>query len=299
MMKHFVFGVLLISIVGCAGPPYIDHLAGVPFAPPPVNPPPFFHQREVFLEGNYLYAAVDPNRYPSKVGDTYSIYVVEHKTHTQWDADPSLVDVTSAVETRTLIAGTLNHNYGVVWADMSLPSMSHKWHKAYDIVFDFGNDGNYDKEDDILDRIGVLERFGAEETGGFTLLKDPASAGDFPVSTHPYNAGEFPVATKTIELSGQLYYPASSAGIDQPVNTDLANYPLIIIAHGHTVEGNPTSYLGFEYLCQHLASRGFICASIALHELSGDVGNGHARAVTILKHVTALLLEPEPATAWS
>ncbi len=312
MMRYFILGTLLISIVGCVSPnvttkvspasiidelvlepvdppdnspPYIDHIAGVPFGSPPVNPPPFFHHKEVFIEGQYLYAAVDPNRYPNKVGNTYSVYVVEHKTHSQWDTDPSLVDVTGDVETRTLTDDSLEKNYTMVWADMSLPTMSHIWHKSYDIVFDFGNDGNYDKDVDILDRIGVLERSGAEETGGFTLLKDPASAGDFPVSIHEYNIGR--------DLIGRLYYPAVSDGRRQPVNNDLPIYPLIIIAHGRPEDPKPDSYRGYEYLGRHLASRGFIVASISLYALK-DVTEPRARAEKILEHVQALLPPDQP-----
>lgn len=331
-IRYFVLGTLLVYIAGCAGPavttnasktyttegipdvltlgpsglpdnspPYIDHLAGIPFASHPhLNRPPFFHHKEVFIEGDYLYAAVDPNRYPNKVGDTYSIYVVEHKTLSQWEADPSLVDVTGAVETRILEPDILFENYTMVWPNMSLPSwpdtivwrgksffsMLHIFHKSYDIVFDFNNNAKYDKEDDILDNIGVLERSDAEETGGFTLLKDPASAGDFPVSTYDYNIG--------LDLIGRLYYPAASAGTNQPVNIDLSSYPLIIIAHGQPEDlgEDPRidSYLGYEYLGRHLASRGFICASIALHQLwNGVHRRDRERAEKILEHVTALL----------
>ena len=107
---------------------------------------------------------LDPKRHPNKIGDTYSIYVVAHKTHTEWKADPGLQDVTSVVEAAILTAGDLSNNKTSVWNNMSLPSASHIWHKHYDIVFDFGNDGQYDKADDILDRIGILERPFAEET---------------------------------------------------------------------------------------------------------------------------------------
>jgi hypothetical protein len=247
------------------------------------------------VEGEDLWAAVDPNRYPKKVGATYSIHVVEHKTHGQWAADPSLVDVTGAVETRTLMSGTLYNNYTVIWPNMSLPSAPHLWHKAYDIVFDYGNDGNYDQGDDILDRIGVLERSGAEETGGFTLLKDPGSAGDFPVSTHDYNLGSFTVVADSFDLIGTLYYPADGTRHliipNRPVNTDWSSYPLVIMAHGSNIPPQEDSYLGFGYLGRHLASRGFICASIALHELGEDPSANH-RAVTILEHVRGLLSGP-------
>ena len=303
-MRRFALLVGLLAIVGCACPPVVDHLAGVP-----LGSAPYFHHREVFVENEDLYVALDPNRYTSRIGDTYSIHVVAHKTPAEWHADPSLADVTGSVETSTLAAGSLDDNKTLAWSNMSLPTLSHRWHKQYDIVFDFGGDGNYDEDRDIIDRIGVLERLGAEASGGFTLLRDPAARGDFPVSVHEYTAGTFTPFTvsvpemyrygrdPTIHLIGKLYYPSLSTsgniGIDLRVSTEFSSYPLIIIAHGkHSgtdggCPGAQDNYRGYDYLGEHLARRGFIVASIALHELC-DSG-AHHRGVTILRHVEALL----------
>jgi hypothetical protein len=87
-----------------------------------------------------------------------------------------------------------------------------------------------------------------------------------------------------------MYYPATRAGVDKPVHTGFRKYPVVLIAHGrHGGAGN--SYLGYDYLGRHLASRGFICASVALNELS--VGwRIHHRGVTILRHLKGLLVSP-------
>lgn len=294
-MRTIVLAIVVVAIVGCKGAPFIDHLAGTP-----LPSTPYFHHTELFVEGQDLHVGVDPNRYPTKVGTSYSVYVVEHKSPSQWTADPSLVDVTGSVETFTLTAGTLSGNTHAAWSGMSLPPMSHVWHKAYDVVFDFGSDGSYDSGTDILDRIGVLERPLSPATGGFTLAVDPATPGDFPVSTHEYDAGPFSVAVPaayqetgdplTINLIGKMYYPATAAGIDQPISTELSKYPLIIIAHGRH-GGATNSYQGYGYLATHLASRGFICASVALNQLSSG-WRIHHRGVTILKHVTTMVSDP-------
>jgi len=285
---------LMLLLAACPGPPFIDHLAGTP-----LTAAPYFHHREVLLEGENLWVGLDPNKYPAKVGHTYSIYVVAHKTASQWQTDHSLTDVTGTVETATLVAGTLQANQRIAWAGTALGSLTHRWHRDYDVVFDFNSNGKYDKKKDILDRIGTLETPGAEETGGVTVIRDPATAGDFPVATHDYNLGSFAVTVPpayaesgdplTLSLIGRMYYPAASAGVDQPVNTAFATYPVIVIAHGRT--GVTTSYTGYEYLARHLASRGFICASIDLYALLPG-WRIHHRGVTILKHVRGLLLEP-------
>ena len=119
-MRHFIIGCIMLTIFGCAGAPFIDHLAGVP-----LSSAPYFHHNEVFVEGQDLYSGLDPHRYASKVGENYSIYVVAHKTYSQWQADPSLTDVTGTVETSTLTAGTLSNNQTLVWVNMLLPALSH------------------------------------------------------------------------------------------------------------------------------------------------------------------------------
>jgi dienelactone hydrolase len=285
----------LLALVSCAGPPFLEQLAGIP-----IGGAPHFHTLEAFVEGQSLRVAVDPARYPSKVGQTYRVYVVAHKTASQWRIDPSLVDLSGGFETATLSAGPLSANTTLAWGGMSLPALAHVWHKQYDVVLDFGNDGVYHGDTDIIDRIGVLEGFGLEETGGFTLLTDPAVAGDFPVGTHEYNEGAFAVSVPAayaetgdptpVTLIGKLYYPATAAGADTPVSTALPSYPVIVIAHGRHGFA-PDSYLGYEYLARHLASRGFICASVALHELASG-WRIHHRGVTILKHITRLISEP-------
>ena len=280
---------------GCAGAPFIDHLAGEPLASAPD-----FHHREVFVEGEDLWVAVDPGRYPTKVGQSYRVYVVAHKDYQQWKADPSLSDVSGGFETATLGAGGLSSNKTLAWANMSRPAATHVWHTHYDVCFDFNANGVWDENEDVLDRIGVVERPGAEESGGFTLVEDPIAAGDFPVSTHEYDLGSFSVVVpgaysesgdpKTIQLIGRMFYPATSAGVDQPISTDFDEYPFLLIAHGRH-GGAANSYQGYDYLGQHLASRGFVVASVALHQLVSG-WRIHHRGVTILEHVERVVLGP-------
>ena len=285
--------ILIIGCIisGCAGAPFLDHLAGKNLA----TAPSFLH-KEVFFEGEDLWVGVDPNRYPSKVGQAYNIYVAEHKDYNQWKTNPNLVDITGNIENKTLVVGGLSANRTKAWSNMTLPAMVHNWHKQYDVVFDFNTNGIYDPAVDILDRIGTLEDLNAEESGGFTLIKDPVQTGDFPVGTHDYDEGNFivnvPAAYQeggdplNIVRRGRMYYPATIAGSNTPVNTDLANYPLVIMAHGRS--SNPSSWQGYDYLCRHLASRGYVCVSIDLYGLV----NGwriHHRGVTILEHVNRML----------
>lgn len=278
---------VFITVVstGCESLPVIEQLAGVPFSTPPVNPIPLFRHKDIFIEGEDLWVALDPGLWSSRVGQSFAIHVVEHKR--SWRDGDILHDIIPP-RTVTLRTGTLDDNYFFVWRDMALASAPHLFEQAYDVVLDFDENGHYD-EWDIIDRNGVLERSGAKPFGGFTLAKDPGIPGDFLVSGHQYDMGSMTLSSGlNVNLVGKVFYPATSTAANSPVSPDLATYPLVVIAHGLDVPANPTSYLGFEYLASHLASRGFIAATVALHELEALHHNNVQRAEFYGEHVTAI-----------
>jgi Chlorophyllase enzyme len=85
-------------------------------------------------------------------------------------------------------------------------------------------------------------------------------------------------------LDGRVFYPEGAGP-----------FPLVLVVHG----GHPMmdfSEPGYDYLCEHLASHGFICASVdenflnggALAELAGGVsGENAARGWLLLEHLRA------------
>lgn len=163
-----------------------------------------------------------------------------------------------------------------------------------------------------------------------TVYGDLSVAGPFPVGEKNYTrAVLFTIPTQTETLSdltvlevppalvgphthaafdtpiqGLIRYPATVAGVDQPVSDLLDTYPLVILAHGnHGVFSaggvRVNSFDGLEYLCRHLASYGYVAASINLDFMNVDLTTVPAtlvnrfptivqRGLTILEHITEL-----------
>ncbi|MDX6458166.1 MAG: hypothetical protein QOE55_1863 [Acidobacteriaceae bacterium] len=67
-----------------------------------------------------------------------------------------------------------------------------------------------------------------------------------------------PTPTDTLPLTATVRYPAQSSGLDAAVAA--GSFPLVVIVYGNS--GCDTSYLGYDYLLDHLASHGFIAVSI-------------------------------------
>jgi hypothetical protein len=65
---------------------------------------PFFEYVKAFNVNATVKVAVDPSRFPSIVGQTCDIYIVQAKSPKQWAVDPSLTDVTpGGAQTETLV----------------------------------------------------------------------------------------------------------------------------------------------------------------------------------------------------
>lgn len=152
-----------------------------------------------------------------------------------------------------------------------------------------------------------------------TVFPDPSLPGPFAVGEHDYTvalpftvpatietfseqsqadvgapSNTVSTASFSVTLRALVRYPAQTAGIDKPVATALAQYPLVIIAHGnHRVFSAPgvrvESFQGLEYIARHLASYGYIAASIDLNDMNLPINRFPAivqRGLTILEHIS-------------
>ena len=158
-----------------------------------------------------------------------------------------------------------------------------------------------------------------------TVYGDLSLPGPFPVGEKDYTrAVDFAIAGRTETLSaitfaefggaatrtntavdvsirGLIRYPATVAGANRPISTLLDNYPLVILAHGNHVIGGARvdSHDGLEYLARHLASYGYVAASIDLEDMNFNRAIGlldlhnrfpaiEQRGLTILEHIAEL-----------
>ena len=154
-----------------------------------------------------------------------------------------------------------------------------------------------------------------------TVYGDLSQPGPFPVGEKDYTravlftvpartetfgaltVAEFGLATPTatnaafgVQIRGLIRYPATVAGANQPTSTLLDTYPLVILAHGnHRVFSAPgvrvNSFDGLEYLARHLASHGYVAASVDLDGMNLPSRRDPAieqRGLTILEHIAEL-----------
>lgn len=234
----------------------------------PLSHPPYFRFTNNFPKGTDVWAAIDPDALPPGLqSQRAAIYVIKHKSAAQWNASNALADVsgpggTAAVKVVPIVPGCVNWNETLVWPN---PQDEGK----YDIVVDFGNNAadpaqfaTDAKLDAPLDMIDGYVRF------GFQVTLDPSLPGPFAgaIGQHSYDLGSVavpktdagPTPTDTIPVRAVVRYPAQANGVDAAFQPGI--FPLIVIMHGNS--GMDTSYLGYNYLLDHLAGHGFVAMSI-------------------------------------
>jgi hypothetical protein len=256
---------------------------------------PYVAMTNVFQVGEDVWGALDPAALdPNHTGKMVSLYVVPHKTAAQWSADNSLQHLAvlggnPAVQTFQTQSWCVNANRRLLWPAATQVG-------EYDVVADFGNnapdaasfvsDAQYNMPLDIID--GYI-------LPGFRVVPDPAvdvsftNAGHFTYDQSTQGTitvqgdGELS-GSVTVNMTASVYFPADVTGassVSQVSPTD-TSYPLVVLVHGNSSVS--TSYLGYEYLLQHLARNGFICASIHMNANFGGV----SRARILREHIARL-----------
>ncbi len=254
---------------------------------------PYFQYADTFQVGENVYAALDPLAVaPTQIGKMVAYYVVPHKTAAQWSADPSLSHLpvlggNPGVLKLLVQSGCINANKTLVWPAAAIPG-------EYDIIADFGNntpDPNTFDPDDTLD--SMIDMVDGYAITGFRVMPDPT------VDTSFANAGTFQYDESTqgsrtviddfggsamVNMRAVVYFPADVAGATTPagISAAAANYPMFVAVHGNS--GFSTSYLGYNYLLEHLAKNGFIAASIHLNVNM----HGTGRARMLFEHINAI-----------
>jgi hypothetical protein len=284
---------------------------------------PGFEFNNTFLRHDSVAAALDPTDLPpSNPGAVYAhIYVVKAKSKSEWAADPSLQDVTEAVDGRVMKAGTLELSIGQIWIDADPAGVESM---PFDVVIDFGHtlplrlkgnfavgggtlpppptvsnalfDGVYTPGVDVIDKLG---------TDGLYVVDDPSDAGPFPVGRTDYDfpdAYDIPwgqYADPNCDVRATVAYPAQSAGTDVPVYGSSEQFPIVFILHGnHQVcnTSNPCdhncaaasrvpNHHGYDYLLDLWASHGIIGVSIDGYDVTCLDDRFIERAALILEHI--------------
>lgn len=250
---------------------------------------PYFQYADTFQVGADVWAALDPLALdPGLVGKMVALYVVPHKTAAQWTLDPGLAHLAVLggnmnVPKFKTQSGCINYNKVKIWPAASQVG-------EYDIVADFGNntpdamaflpDASFDQPLDIIDGYVVA---------GFRVVPDPATDTQFAhAGTFSYDDGPITVtddwSAVTVQRKAIVYFPADAAGATQAsqISAAQANYPLVVVVHGNSSAA--TSYLGYNYLLEHLAKNGLIAASIHMNQDMAATG----RARMLFAHIDLL-----------
>ena len=231
----------------------------------PLTTYPFFQHVDAINRASSVSLGIDP-RHTYVVGRTANVYVVAAKTQAQWDSNPALLDVRGAPQTVTFPAGATTIQQNTFTLDTgSLPGPSEapasgdtRLSIPYDVVIDFGQDGQF------TDGVDMIDGYTGNDAG-FHVVRDLTRGG---ILTTP-NRG--PYAVTAIQYTGgtllgqKTYYPSNIATLGQ--------LPLVVVSHG-----NGHVYTWYDHIGYHLASFGFVVMS---HENNTQPGS-HTAATTTL-----------------
>jgi hypothetical protein len=285
--------------------------------------PGYFEFSDAFQKGEDVYAAVDPTDVPAMhPGGNYAAYfVVAHQPAAYWDgAAPALNDVSGGPDIHRVKYFCINGTTALVWPTATQPEPI----KGYDVIVDFGAVAANDAASYVFDNtynkgVDFIDGYGAE---GFFVYEDPSTTGPYPVGFSVLDqANGITGITDPMGITGptqnvsmawaRIMYPATVAGMNQPVNPALASYPVALFMHGRhwsndfdgsgpglagDFESNVPdaqripSHDGYNYIMQQLASQGIFCISISTHQVQQDLGvwDYNARGRLVLKYLDKL-----------
>jgi hypothetical protein len=253
LVRLLAAAALAAPTLAAGGTPTRIDLAGNPLAQYP-----FFEYVRAFNQGASLSIAIDPGLHPALVGVTADVYVVATKTVAQWNANPALVDLTSAVESVSIVAGTVQANTFVVDAGALSGNAGIELGVGYDIVLDVDHDGQLGAAD-------YIDGYSDAEAGAY-VCGDTAALGPLAVTEITYD-----ISGASFDAQN-TFYPTNIAS--------MGKLPLVVVSHG-----NGHNYQWYDHIGNHLASRGYVVMS---HE-NNTVPGVESAATTTLSNTEAFL----------
>ncbi len=238
----------------------------------PLTQFPFFEYVRAFNVNAPINVAIDPTRFPAIVGDTCDIFVVNHKSASDWSVNPALVDVTPGGKLTRLFSGaTIQANTVEVAAASTMNANAGLGlGVGYDVVLDCDQNSSL-SDGDFID--------GLTGEAGLYVVHNTTAAGPEAVTEQTYNIDSGVATTFGIPASRRsedLYFPTNIAA--------MGKLPLIVIGHG-----NGHDFQWYDHIGNHLASYGYVVMS---HQNDTVPGPGSA-ATTTLGHTDAFINQAE------
>jgi hypothetical protein len=233
---------------------------------------PFFEYVRAINVNAPVKVAIDPTRFPAIVGDTCDIYVVNHKSPSDWSSNPALVDVTPGGHlTQTFGGATIQLNTFEVAAPSTLNANAGLGlGVGYDVVLDRDQNGSLSAGD-------FIDGLGGE--AGFYVVHDTTAPGPEAVTEVIYSIDAGVATTFGIPAtrrSQDLYFPTNIAA--------MGKLPIVVIGHG-----NGHQFDWYDHIGNHLASYGYVVVS---HDNDTMPGPDSA-ATTTLGHTDAFIDQVE------
>lgn len=233
---------------------------------------PFFEYVRAINVNAPVKVAIDPSRFPSIVGHTCNIFVVNHKTPSEWAMNATLTDVTTGGALSAMFSGAniQANTFQVVGASELNANAGTGLGVAYDVVIDVDNSGTL-SDGDFIDGLGG--------EAGFYVVADTVATGPLAVTEQVYSLDAGVASSFGIPpgFEGEdLYFPTNIAA--------MGKLPLVVLGHG-----NGHMFTWYDHIGNHLASYGYIVVSVANN--TGPDPN-HA-ATTELGHTDAFLDQAE------
>jgi len=238
----------------------------------PLSKYPFFEYVRAFNVNAPVNVAIDPTRFPAIVGHTCDIYVVNHKSASDWATNPALTDVTpGGALTHAFVAGTIQANTVEVAAASTLNANAGAGLGVpYDVILDCDQNGML-SDGDFID--------GLSGEAGFYMVSDTTVPGPHAVTEMIYNLDSGVAAGFSIpgnKLGEDLYFPTNIAA--------MSRLPLVIISRG-----NGHDFRWYDHIGNHLASYGYVVMS---HDNNTEPGSLFA-ATTTIGHTDAFIDQAE------
>jgi hypothetical protein len=233
---------------------------------------PFFEYVRAFNVNAPVKVAIDPTRFPSIAGHTCNIYVVNHKTPSEWAANATLTDVTlgGALNAAFTATNIQANTFQVAGPSELNANAGTGLGVGYDVVIDVDNSGTL-SDGDFIDGLGG--------EAGFYVVSDTSAPGPLAVTEQVYNLDSGVAASFGIPggFEGEdLYFPTNIAA--------MGKLPLVMIGHG-----NGHNFTWYGHIGNHLASYGYVVVSLA-----NNTGPGpDSAATTELGHTDAFLDQAE------
>jgi hypothetical protein len=184
---------------------------------------PWFEYVTDFNDGDDFQVALDPTRFPDRIGLAFDVHVVPHRALDAWVADNSLTaSVLSGAA--TVVPGSTADNTFSVGVLPAGPDPA----TAYDVVFDFDRDG----------LLGPGDLLDGGEVAGAVAAIDLTTPGPYTPMSFEYSTG--------VWTTMRIYTPDDPGSVPGLM-------PLVVISHG-----NGHLYTWYDYLGNFLASWGYV-----------------------------------------